>query len=117
MDFISLAGDCGWTLHGCFCRQPDQRRCYQKGKSPLCPADGGLFRFVQAFMPFVGWLVGTAGASFISSIDHWVALILLVIIGGQMVRESSPTTRKAVSRNPGCHQFENAAGYGRGHQY
>ena len=45
----------------------------------------GLF---QALMPTIGWLIGKAGESFISSVDHWVALILLCFIGGQMIVES-----------------------------
>ncbi|HEX3038384.1 MAG TPA: manganese efflux pump MntP family protein [Oscillospiraceae bacterium] len=45
----------------------------------------GLF---QAFMPFIGWLIGKAGAGFINSIDHWVALILLGFLGIQMLVES-----------------------------
>ena len=45
----------------------------------------GLF---QALMPMIGWLIGKAGESFISSVDHWVALILLCFIGGQMIVES-----------------------------
>ena len=39
-------------------------------------------------MPTIGWLIGKAGESFISSVDHWVALILLCFIGGQMIVES-----------------------------
>ena len=38
----------------------------------------GLF---QAFMPMLGWLVGKAGESVISSVDHWIALVLLCYIG------------------------------------
>ncbi len=45
----------------------------------------GLF---QGFMPFLGWLVGTVGAGLISSLDHWIALILLGYLGVQMLRES-----------------------------
>lgn len=45
----------------------------------------GLF---QAVMPMLGWLVGKAGESFISRIDHWVALVLLCYIGIQMILEA-----------------------------
>ena len=34
----------------------------------------GFFGFFQGFMPFLGWLIGKAGESFIGSIDHWIAL-------------------------------------------
>ena len=47
-----------------------------------------LFGFFQAMMPLIGWL----GISFfrhgIESYDHWIAFILLLLIGGNMIRES-----------------------------
>ena len=45
----------------------------------------GLF---QAMMPFIGWLAGKAGEALISSIDHWIALILLLYLGIKMIVES-----------------------------
>ncbi|MCH3971948.1 MAG: manganese efflux pump MntP family protein [Oscillospiraceae bacterium] len=48
----------------------------------------GCFGAFQAFMPVIGWLIGKAGESFISAVDHWIALILLSIIGIQMLREA-----------------------------
>ncbi len=50
----------------------------------------GLF---QAFMPFIGWLIGKAGAGFIDSVDHWIALILLGYLGIQMLIESYKKTK------------------------
>lgn len=46
------------------------------------------FGIFQAIMPVIGWLVGKAGESFISSVDHWVALILLSYLGIKMIVES-----------------------------
>lgn len=43
------------------------------------------FGVFQMAMPVAGWLVGKAGESFITSVDHWVAFILLVVIGGKMI--------------------------------
>ncbi len=45
----------------------------------------GLF---QALMPFIGWLGGKLFESMITSIDHWIAFLLLGIIGLNMIRES-----------------------------
>jgi len=42
----------------------------------------GLF---QGLMTLLGWLVGASIAPLISSFDHWVALVLLAIVGGRMV--------------------------------
>ena len=46
------------------------------------------FGFFQAMMPTIGWLIGKAGESLISSVDHWIALILLGYLGGRMIYES-----------------------------
>jgi len=42
----------------------------------------GLF---QGLMTLLGWLVGASIAPLIASFDHWVALVLLAIVGGRMV--------------------------------
>jgi putative Mn2+ efflux pump MntP len=47
-----------------------------------------LFGFFQAFMPLIGYLASVGLGSFIESIDHWVAFILLSLIGGKMLYES-----------------------------
>ena len=48
---------------------------------------GLFFGGFQALMPFVGWALGTRFESYITSIDHWIAFILLAFIGGKMVVE------------------------------
>lgn len=49
---------------------------------------GIWFGGFQALMPFLGWLLGFRFQSFISSVDHWIAFLLLGLIGLNMVRES-----------------------------
>ena len=49
---------------------------------------GLFFGGFQALMPFVGWLLGSQFEKYITSIDHWIAFILLGIIGGKMILES-----------------------------
>lgn len=44
-----------------------------------------FFGGFQALMPFLGWAIGSTFAEKISSIDHWIAFILLVYIGGKMI--------------------------------
>lgn len=45
----------------------------------------GLF---QAIMPAIGYLLGSTFESLVTSIDHWVAFILLGLIGRNMIKES-----------------------------
>lgn len=50
---------------------------------------GLWFGAFQALMPAVGWLLGAAFADTIAAVDHWIAFVLLAIIGGNMIREST----------------------------
>ena len=43
---------------------------------------------VQALMPLLGWLLGVRFQAMIASLDHWIAFVLLGIIGVTMIRES-----------------------------
>lgn len=49
---------------------------------------GMYFGGFQALMPVIGYFLGTAFESIITNIDHWVAFILLGIIGGNMIKEA-----------------------------
>lgn len=49
---------------------------------------GAYFGGFQALMPTLGFLLGVQFESFIVSIDHWIAFVLLAFIGGNMIRES-----------------------------
>ena len=46
---------------------------------------GLFFGGFQALMPALGWLLGSQFQSYITAIDHWIAFILLVLIGGKMI--------------------------------
>ena len=47
-----------------------------------------FFGLFQGFMPFIGWLVGIRFQSYITFIDHWIALFLLSFIGLKMIFEA-----------------------------
>ena len=51
-------------------------------------AVGLYFGGFQALMPLLGWLLGSAFAGYIQNVDHWVAFVLLVFIGGNIDRKS-----------------------------
>ena len=44
-----------------------------------------LFGGFQALMPLLGWALGRQFEGYITSIDHWIAFLLLGWIGGKMV--------------------------------
>lgn len=47
-----------------------------------------FFGGFQALMPALGYILGTAFASKIAAIDHWIAFILLGLIGINMIKEA-----------------------------
>ncbi len=49
---------------------------------------GLYFGGFQAVMPLIGYVLGSRFSVFISRIDHWIAFILLGLIGANMIRES-----------------------------
>jgi len=51
-------------------------------------AVGVYFGGFQFLMPVIGYLLGSSFQSLIESFDHWVAFVLLVLIGGNMIKES-----------------------------
>ena len=49
---------------------------------------GLWFGGFQALMPLLGWLLGSQFQSLIERFDHWIAFVLLAILGINMIRES-----------------------------
>ncbi|MDR1793900.1 MAG: manganese efflux pump MntP family protein [Erysipelotrichaceae bacterium] len=47
-----------------------------------------LFGFFQFLMPVIGYFLGANFLLFIQQYDHWVAFILLAVIGFNMIKES-----------------------------
>lgn len=56
---------------------------------------GLWFGGFQALMPALGYVLGSAFEKYITSVDHWVAFVLLCFIGGNMIKE-------ALSDEEGC---------------
>lgn len=48
-----------------------------------------ILALFQGLMPVVGWLLGVGFRSLIESIDHWIALGLLLYLGGRMIIEAT----------------------------
>lgn len=53
-----------------------------------CSIVGAWFGVFQALMPFIGFNLVMIFSSFIEKYDHWVSFILLLLIGGNMIKES-----------------------------
>ena len=49
---------------------------------------GLWFGGFQALMPTLGYLLGTRFEKYVTAIDHWIAFVLLVLIGANMIKEA-----------------------------
>ncbi len=49
---------------------------------------GVWFGGFQGLMPLIGYLLGTQFSDKIVAVDHWVAFVLLGLIGGNMIKEA-----------------------------
>lgn len=62
----------------------------------MCIA-GAWFGGFQALMPLIGYFLGSFFSEMIEKYDHWVAFVLLAIIGGNMIKESFDKDEKVDS--------------------
>lgn len=58
------------------------------------------FGFFQFLMPILGWYLGSYVALWIEAVDHWIAFLLLAIVGVRMIRASLYPEEIRLHRNP-----------------
>ena len=63
------------------CKGLSMRKVDKKYMLVLAAFFGGF----QALMPTLGWFLGSQFQTYITAIDHWIAFILLTLIGGKMI--------------------------------
>lgn len=66
-----------------------------------CAIVGAWFGAFQGLMPMIGYFLGSTFADKITSIDHWIAFILLAIIGGNMIKEALEKDEEKVNDSLG----------------
>ncbi|MDE1153276.1 MAG: manganese efflux pump MntP family protein [Micavibrio sp.] len=53
---------------------------------------GAIFGSIEAATPLIGWAIGIAASSYVAAIDHWIAFIVLGLIGAKMIYEGVQKT-------------------------
>lgn len=66
------------------CKGLDMPKCTFKKAAIVGLWFGGF----QALMPAIGYILGAQFQEAIASIDHWIAFVLLALIGGNMIHEA-----------------------------
>ncbi|MBD7912928.1 MULTISPECIES: manganese efflux pump MntP family protein [Clostridium] len=57
-------------------------------KRKIALKSGLFFGIFQGLMPLLGWAMGIKFSEYIEKVDHWIAFILLSVIGGKMLIEA-----------------------------
>ena len=74
--------------------------CMKKATLKAQATCGVWFGGFQGLMPLIGFFLGTLFAEAIQAFDHWVAFVLLAIIGANMLKEAfSKETEEACDVN------------------
>lgn len=60
----------------------------QKAKISHMTITGLYFGIFQAAMPLIGYFVGKQFKQYVEAFDHWIAFVLLGLIGANMIREA-----------------------------
>ena len=67
-----------------------------------CLIVGIWFGGFQALMPLIGYFLGDAFEDYITKFDHWIAFVLLCLIGGLMLKDALRRKRTAPSPSKPC---------------
>lgn len=59
-----------------------------------------VLAFFQALMPLLGWFLGIQVREYIKDFDHWIAFVLLLLIGGKMIVEAFKKEEEKKGFNP-----------------
>lgn len=104
MDYLSLIGISVGLAMDAFAVSITNGTAYRRCRVTQALKIACAFGLFQALMPTIGWLAGTAFSSVISNVDHWVAFILLGIIGGHMIYEAVKGKEEEIDRSS-CSDF------------
>lgn len=56
---------------------------------------GAVFGIIEAITPVIGWAAGIAASGLVQAIDHWIAFVLLGVVGLHMIYGALRATRKS----------------------
>ena len=46
---------------------------------------GLIFGVIEGLTPLLGWALGNAAAPYVQAWDHWIAFVMLALLGGHMI--------------------------------
>ena len=95
MDFLSIFFIAIGLSMDSFAVCISQGMCRQRFDAIRAAKVAFVFGFFQAFMPLIGFALGVGFSKWIASLDHWIAFVILGIIGGKMIYEGLRDEKEA----------------------
>jgi len=65
---------------------------------------GLIFGIIEGVTPVIGWALGQVAAPYVTAWDHWIAFVLLTLLGVRMIRAGFAEPDAAASK-PASHSF------------
>jgi putative Mn2+ efflux pump MntP len=66
---------------------------------------GAIFGVIEAITPLIGWALGLAAADYVKAWDHWIAFVLLLMLGGRMLWAAVRKPDEVQIEKPSSHGF------------
>jgi len=80
--------------------------CTEKVEIKHMAITGAWFGGFQGLMPLIGFLLGSAFAKYIEPVDHWIAFVLLGLLGANMIKEAFSKEEEACDVNSASFGFK-----------
>ncbi len=66
---------------------------------------GAIFGVIEALTPLAGWALGYAASDYVKAWDHWIAFVLLLVLGGRMLLGALQAADGEEEAKPARHGF------------
>jgi len=66
---------------------------------------GAIFGVIEALTPLAGWALGYAASDYVKAWDHWIAFVLLLVLGGRMLLGALQAADGEGEAKPARHGF------------
>ncbi|MGJ7582796.1 manganese efflux pump MntP [Variovorax sp. RHLX14] len=66
---------------------------------------GAIFGVIEGLTPLAGWALGLAAASYVKAWDHWIAFVLLAVLGVRMILAAASDSNEEGTAKPERHGF------------
>jgi putative Mn2+ efflux pump MntP len=66
---------------------------------------GAIFGIIEGLTPVIGWAMGHFAAPYVEAWDHWIAFILLGVLGLRMIHEGLSNADDEDDEKPSSHSF------------